>query len=202
MSVNKPSLSAVRIAGMAPEAAEIDLKKDFTVEAKKVDPKKLVAPEKIKDIWGACAGAGSDYFHGYRTKREFQLERAEAMAQEEIDETEYNEHQAKRQKMMNEDDAKTNKKRDKRKKRKDAKIRNQSQRELGANINNFKSGNFIEMAKKQLEETKKKGKELNDANENLTAEQIQAKIAVPVAVSKMNNMEENIKIKEVDDDLL
>ena len=93
MSINKRDLSGIRIAGMQGEQT---LSNKITVEKKKVDPNAFVAPDKVTENWGASAGAGSDYFHAYRTKREFQLGREEEFKQEEIEERDFDEHQAKR----------------------------------------------------------------------------------------------------------
>lgn len=197
MSVNKRSLDGLKLCGVE---GDLEIKKQLTMPEKKRDPKALVAPEKVTEIWGASAGAGSDYFHGYRKKRDFQLAREAAFEKEAEEEADYDEHQAKRLKGMAEADAATNKKRDKRKRRKEAKVRNKLQKEQGENINAFKSGNFMEQAKKLLEQSKKEGKDKVDLSENLTEEQVQAKAAVPVSFQKMNNMEANISIKEVNDD--
>lgn len=90
---------------------------------------------------------------------------------------------------------------DKRKRRKEAKLRNAQQKELGKEINSFKSGNFLAEAKKLVEESKKQGKTLDTAE--LRDEKARmAAAAVPVSASQMNNMEDNIKIKEVDDDII
>jgi len=137
MSVNKRDMSGIKLAGLEEELKIVQERK---VEVKKRDPKAFVAPEKVTENWGASAGAGSDYFHGYRKKREFQMERELEFEKEFIEEKIFDDHQAKRLKGMQEDETRTSKKRDKRQRRKAAKVRNAQQKEMGKSINAFESG--------------------------------------------------------------
>jgi len=110
MSVNKRDLSGLRLAGVK---GELNISQEMKVEEKKpaAGVRAFQAPEKVTDNWGACAGAGSDYFHAYREKRDFQLNREREFEREFEEEKDFDEHQAKRMKYMEEDEAKTSKRR-------------------------------------------------------------------------------------------
>eukprot|EP00389_Voromonas_pontica_P000041 GDKH01000064.1.p1 GENE.GDKH01000064.1~~GDKH01000064.1.p1 ORF type:complete len:201 (-),score=31.90 GDKH01000064.1:165-767(-) len=77
--------------------------------------------EKVSNVWGSCAGAGSDFFHIYRKHRTVELERLKQLDEEWEDKIEQEEYQKRRLERADEVEAKNQRKAEKRKRRRDNK---------------------------------------------------------------------------------
>merc|ERR1712157_414729 len=97
------------------------------------------------NVWGSCAGSGSDAFPIYRRHRNHEFERLEKMDREWDELREAEAFQNKREAHELADDKATAIKRAKRQRRKQAKITNERLIKEGQGINKFESdGSFME----------------------------------------------------------
>jgi len=101
--------------------------------------------EKVVNVWGSTAGAGSDFFHLYRKHRSVEVERLENMEQDWKKEQEDEEFQMRREQNAIECEERTRKRAEKRRKKKDNKKQRQIIKEQAGKLNNFpKDGSFMQ----------------------------------------------------------
>mmetsp|Transcript_100730 Transcript_100730/g.285485 ORF Transcript_100730/g.285485 Transcript_100730/m.285485 type:complete len:191 (-) Transcript_100730:41-613(-) len=152
---------------------------------------KRASLEKVNNVWGSCAGSGSDFFPIYRRNRNAELARVNKMEQDWEDREVAEAFQAKREALMSADDEATASRRAKRQKRKENKAMGEKLRKEAEGINKFSGdGSFLDAMKKvdpkELEAALKEAKEAtaNAKKHSVTAKQMAS--------------EENIKIRDFD----
>merc|ERR1719323_1444596 len=113
--------------------------------AVKLDPSDAVKPpeanrailEKVNNVWGSCAGSGSDAFPLYRKMRNAELARIEKMDKDWEDLQHAEAFQAKREARFQRDEEQAAAKRAKRQRKKDAKVQSAKLRKEASGINKF-----------------------------------------------------------------
>eukprot|EP00923_Selenidium_pygospionis_P012698 GHVN01021666.1.p2 GENE.GHVN01021666.1~~GHVN01021666.1.p2 ORF type:complete len:172 (+),score=33.15 GHVN01021666.1:95-610(+) len=84
--------------------------------------------EKVNNVWGSTAGAGSDFFHLYRKQRAVEMERIEKMDADWVEEEEDKKFREKRALLIKANQERTDKNAAKRRKKKEARDRRKSKK--------------------------------------------------------------------------
>merc|ERR1719473_2578522 len=109
------------------------------------EPPERITFDKMNETWGSSAGAGSDFFHLYRKRRDHEMERLAKMDADWDKRNDNISFQQKRAEWMQASDDATAKKRAKRQKKKDVAAQKKSAEHC--TVNRFSNdGNFLEKA--------------------------------------------------------
>eukprot|EP00928_Gymnodinium_smaydae_P013983 TRINITY_DN1506_c0_g1_i1.p2 TRINITY_DN1506_c0_g1~~TRINITY_DN1506_c0_g1_i1.p2 ORF type:complete len:206 (+),score=73.37 TRINITY_DN1506_c0_g1_i1:88-705(+) len=164
---------------------------------KVVEPEsKRVELEKVNNIYGCVAGAGSNAIPIYRKHRNHELERLRQMDFDWDHRKDEEAYQAAREEKAAADDAMTDKKREKRQKRKAAKAEYENTVKAAKAVNQFESGgSFLEqMMAMAPEELEKQAKKAQPVKKVLVGP---AKPEVRITAAQMSSAT-NITVREIE----
>merc|ERR1740121_2336379 len=195
---NNVTAVAIRGAGgSSSSSSRVAVKLDASNAAPKVESR-IAKLEKVNNVWGSCAGSGSDAFPRYRRQRNQELERLEKMDKDWDDKQAAEAFQALREEKMAADDEATAKRAAKRQRRKEAKKANEQVRKEAEGINSFSAdGSFLEMMQKMTPE-EIEAMNAEAAKKAATAAPPPGVRAVPTVTPKQMASEQNITFRDIE----
>ena len=154
--------------------------------------RKKAVLEKVSNVWGSCAGSGSDAFPIYRKQRNIELERLRKMDEDWAAKEEAEKFQASREDKARIDEERTERRSSKRRRKKEA----QAKAKHIKAMNTFTSdGSFLDAMKKMdPEELAEKAKAHKPAQPKLDP----GVTPMPVMSAAQMSSSENMKIREVE----